>query len=70
MKKNNFALLTLLMLSILFFSSCDSLKEDKIITLATTTSTRDSGLLDYILPDFEKNMVIGLMLLLLEQDRH
>jgi tungstate transport system substrate-binding protein len=28
--------------------------EERILVLATTTSTQDSGLLDYILPDFEK----------------
>lgn len=30
----------------------------KILRLATTTSTDNSGLLDYILPDFEENFVI------------
>ena len=29
-------------------------KEDKVLRLATTTSTYDSGLLDYILPEFEE----------------
>ena len=29
--------------------------EDKVIKMSTTTSTRDSGLLDYLLPAFEKD---------------
>lgn len=37
----------------IIISSCS--KSDKIITLATTTSVYDSGVLDYIVPMFEKN---------------
>jgi len=55
---------TLLILGALLASAlagCDveapqptSLPEPQKLTLATTTSTQDSGLLDYILPDFQK----------------
>ncbi len=31
-----------------------SATDDKLIRLATTTSTENSGLLEYLLPDFEK----------------
>jgi tungstate transport system substrate-binding protein len=34
--------------------SCGKQANNREIILATTTSTRDSGLLDYILPEFEK----------------
>ena len=37
----------------IIISSCS--KSDNIITLATTTSVYDSGVLDYIVPMFEKN---------------
>jgi tungstate transport system substrate-binding protein len=36
-----------------FIFSCSSKVESKVLRLATTTSTYDSGLLDDILPDFE-----------------
>lgn len=45
-------ILVLLMLSLLSMVSFGA-KEDQLL-LATTTSVRDSGLLDYILPTFEK----------------
>ena len=45
--------LAILLMSFLFLTSCS--KEPKSITLATTTSTQDSGLLDYLLPYFEKD---------------
>ena len=32
----------------------EKVKQEKEIILATTTSTQDSGLLDYMLPEFEK----------------
>lgn len=39
---------------LLCFSVIVSAKENKEITLATTTSVRDSGLMDYLVPQFEK----------------
>ncbi len=56
MKTSRFILILLVLLSILL-GACGDKKEEKKpqhLTLATTTSTEDSGLLDYILPDFEK----------------
>lgn len=46
----NFSVILILLLSIL---SCNSTNEKSFI-LATTTSTQDSGLLDFIIPKFEK----------------
>lgn len=46
----NFSVILILSLSIL---SCNSTNEKSFI-LATTTSTQDSGLLDFIIPKFEK----------------
>ena len=38
----------------LFFAlGCSSSSSDRVLRLATTTSTRDSGLLDQLLPEFE-----------------
>ena len=48
MKKRVLVLMLLLLLSVV------SLGGSKQVLLATTTSVRDSGLLDYILPTFEK----------------
>ncbi|MGL1891498.1 MAG: substrate-binding domain-containing protein [Spirochaetaceae bacterium] len=47
-------IITLLMLSVSMFA-----EKKKTLLLATTTSTRDSGLLDYILDDFSKKTGIG-----------
>ncbi len=44
---------SLLSLSLLFSAAC-STTSPRTMTLATTTSTADSGLLNYILPPFEK----------------
>ncbi|WP_291967563.1 substrate-binding domain-containing protein [Caloramator sp.] len=41
-------------LILLITISCGKQVNNREIILATTTSTRDSGLLDYILPEFEK----------------
>ncbi|CDF59412.1 ABC-type tungstate transport system, periplasmic binding protein [Thermobrachium celere DSM 8682] len=46
-------LVVLLTLILLLNTSCTKKANNELI-LATTTSTRDSGLLDYILPEFEK----------------
>lgn len=54
MKKLLCTLLSLV-LAVSLFVGCSSKDEKKTsIKLATTTSTQDSGLLDYILPKFEK----------------
>lgn len=62
MKKKRYLILALMLVMVLTFGACGATSEEpeviepaeiqgKII-LATTTSTKDSGLLDYILPDF------------------
>jgi tungstate transport system substrate-binding protein len=38
----------------LLLAACGGAKKPEILRLATTTSTRDSGLLDFLLPPFEK----------------
>ncbi|MBI4743841.1 MAG: substrate-binding domain-containing protein [Actinobacteria bacterium] len=45
-------------LLIFWFSGCVSQKPKEKLILLTTTSTYDSGLLDYLLPDFEKKFKI------------
>ncbi|EYE88224.1 tungsten ABC transporter substrate-binding protein [Fervidicella metallireducens AeB] len=48
--------LVIFMSMALFFSSCGkALDKKKSIILATTTSTRDSGLLDFLFPEFTKD---------------
>lgn len=54
MKRVFSVILALLMSVCLFFGCGQKAEVKKDITLATTTSTRDSGLLDYILPIFTK----------------
>ncbi|WDC84449.1 substrate-binding domain-containing protein [Caloramator sp. mosi_1] len=49
-----FTALFLTFLFLFFAVSCKENTKNREITLATTTSTRDSGLLDYLLPQFEK----------------
>lgn len=51
MKKKIILLFTVMMFILV---GCQKEPEKKEIILATTTSTKDSGLLDFILPDFEK----------------
>lgn len=51
MKKRIALLASVLMLSL---TGCQKAPEKKELILATTTSTKDSGLLDEILPDFEE----------------
>lgn len=41
-------------LAIAVLTACSTASEPRVLTLATTTSTENSGLLAYILPDFEK----------------
>lgn len=59
MKKNRF-LFSIIMLLCLVLTACASPaattapESAKKLILATTTSTQDSGLLEYLLPDFEK----------------
>jgi len=43
-----------LLLAIAVLSACSTASEPQVLTLATTTSTENSGLLAYILPNFEK----------------
>ncbi len=43
-----------LLLAIAVLTACSAASEPQVLTLATTTSTENSGLLAYILPDFEK----------------
>lgn len=45
--------LVLIALSALFLSACSQLQESKSVVLATTTSTENSGLLNYLLPKFQ-----------------
>ena len=49
-------LLTILMTGLIILTACsgDSTPENPEIIMATTTSTRDSGLLDVLVPDFEE----------------
>lgn len=49
--KNNFVKISILLFVI--FLSCTSWAEEKTLKMSTTTSTRDSGLLDVLLPIFE-----------------
>lgn len=59
MKKIISLLMSCLILVTLFGCS----KQEKFITLATTTSTYDSGLLDYLLPEFRKETGIEVRVL-------
>ena len=54
---NRYALIACLLLTILFSTSANS-NSDSLLRLATTTSTANSGLLDYLLPEFEKDSSI------------
>lgn len=54
MRKNKFLLALVMAIIITTIMSCQRAQTNKNIILATTTSTRDSGLLEYILPKFEK----------------
>lgn len=49
----NYSLLAILTLLTILTGGCA--KEPQVLTLATTTSTENSGLLAHILPDFEKS---------------
>lgn len=54
MKAKIFVLLSIFIAAPIIVSSCSSPKVEKRLRLATTTSTENSGLLDVIIPDFEK----------------
>lgn len=54
MKKSKLLLVFVVILLFTAFTSCKKTQGNKNIILATTTSTRDSGLLEYILPKFEE----------------
>jgi len=49
----NTKLLILALLAGLFLSACSQPDEDNVVVMATTTSTENSGLLDYLLPVFK-----------------
>ncbi|MBC2696261.1 MAG: solute-binding protein [Desulfobacteraceae bacterium] len=55
MKKNNLILKVILSLIAILLIYGVALGEDKIINMATTTSTQASGLLDVLLPELEKD---------------
>lgn len=59
MKRFLVSIMSILIILTLFGCS----KQEKFITLATTTSTYDSGLLDYILPEFQKDTGIEVRVL-------
>jgi len=52
--KKHLLIVTLTLLAIPVLTACSTASEPPVLTLATTTSTENSGLLAYILPDFEK----------------
>lgn len=52
--RNLFKLFGLSILLVLSLLACTKPVENKAITLATTTSTENSGLLDYLLPKFQQ----------------
>lgn len=64
MRKSSYAMLSILIFLIVFFTGCtqqpktgpsaEQTPANKDLILATTTSTQDSGLLDVLLPVFEK----------------
>jgi len=54
MKQIRFSLLGLLLVITMLMAACAAKPANPEIILATTTSTRDSGLLDVLLPVFEK----------------
>ncbi|HID50975.1 MAG TPA: tungsten ABC transporter substrate-binding protein, partial [Anaerolineae bacterium] len=39
---------------VFLLAACQSQNEPQQLKIATTTSTNDSGLMDYLLPDFEE----------------
>lgn len=49
----NIRLLILATLAVLFVTSCSQTDDDKVVVMATTTSTENSGLLDYLLPTYK-----------------
>ena len=54
MMRNFTKLLTLCVFVLLSLLACTKPIENKVITLATTTSTENSGLLEYLLPKFQQ----------------
>jgi len=54
MKKNIFSGLLIIALALTFFYPANISAEENILTMATTTSTENSGLLAYLNPYFEK----------------
>lgn len=54
MKKRKTLIILAVILLFTAFVSCQKTSNNKNLILATTTSTRDSGLLDYILPKFQE----------------
>jgi tungstate transport system substrate-binding protein len=55
--------LSSILIGVMLISFVGCSKKDKSIVLATTTSTQDSGLLDYLLPEFEKESGIKVKVL-------
>lgn len=50
----------IIFLQLFFLTACSSITGSKSVTLATTTSVNDSGLLDYLNPIFEKDTGLNL----------
>ena len=59
MKKFNY----IITLCLIFITINHSYASNKFITLQSTTSTRDSGLYNYLLPIFEKEFKIDIRLI-------
>jgi len=61
MKNINLLSKALAMLMILtFFPLANAISSENALMMATTTSTDDTGLLDYLMPQFEKDTVIAI----------
>ncbi len=60
-KLKEFLVVSLCMVMVFAITACSS--KERSMVLATTTSTQDSGLLDYLLPVFEKETGIKVKVL-------
>ena len=59
----------ILLYPFLLIAVFSNLQSNDFLILQSTTSTRDSGFYDFILPEFKKNLILMSESLQLEQDR-
>ena len=68
--RRNTTLAFIALFGVTFFSAVQALAQEKSIVVASTTSTQDSGLFEYLLPIFQQKTGIAVKVIAQAPNRH